>query len=385
MASPFALITGEALISGSLESWRCENMPHTQERWADGGDASAWSPECQPTGNGLDLDSLLCDETPSTVSVMQKGFFGPDEGAPTPTRTSLRTLDLKNVHFDLDGVEEVRPSPEAILETKLDRLAFLARADVKCAAHAAGRRDDRQAAITSPFALITGGALIGESPPATAWGWAEPTRASRPHECGREQPGLRHGQCRASADALRLDAAGHLSDPGRHMDTSTALQRWLEETAAAEASRAVGQSGGGEWAAAAAAWACEQAAATHAGRTAGSDSEGGALCGEVPADGLRRSPAVSSEMRSEMSGRVEEHRGALAAGPKTPRRAAVSPPAPARYPSISATWHCPALPDVSTLQAAEPPAGPLYRPLPRVGTWRCLVDDVHSLLGCQTQ
>ena len=139
MASPFALITGEALISGSLESWRCENMPHTQERWADGGDASAWSPECQPTGNGLDLDSLLCDETPSTVSVMQKGFFGPDEGAPTPTRTSLRTLDLKNVHFDLDGVEEVRPSPEAILEAKLDRLAFLARADVKCAAHAAGR------------------------------------------------------------------------------------------------------------------------------------------------------------------------------------------------------------------------------------------------------
>ena len=128
MSSPFALITGEVLVLERREDWRGASLPRPRERWADGGEgsAAARSPECQPTGDrldlglGLDLDSLLCDATPSTVGVMDEGFFGPGEGTttatPTPEGASLRTLDLKNVHFDLDAVgdavDELASNPD---------------------------------------------------------------------------------------------------------------------------------------------------------------------------------------------------------------------------------------------------------------------------------
>ena len=358
MSSPFALITGDVLVVERREDWRGESLPRPRDRWADGGEASASarSPECQPTGDrldlglGLDLDALLCDATPSTVSVMDEGFFGPGESAaatPTPARASLRTLDLKNVHFDLDAVGDVEPSAEAILKAKLDRLerkgAFLARQELSCAAQAEGRRDDKErqaATTTTPFALLTGGAGLIVEPPT----------------------------------------------PPRLLDTNSALQRWLDEAVLDEANQ-VGQSGGGERAAAAAAWAYERAAAVRAAQAAGS---GG---GEVPAEGGRRAASIPSEM----GGRVEEHRYALAAGPKiSPRSrsprcavaaAAPPPPAPAKYPNIVATWHCPGPPEVpAPPRAAEPlPVylDPTAAPLPRVGTWSCLVQDVHSLLGCQ--
>lgn len=340
-------------------------MPRARELWADGGDTT-YVRLPQPTGDRLlDLDLLLCDATPSTTSVMDEVFFS-GEGSVTPAPASLRTLDLKNVHFDIDSVEGDKLSAEAMLKAKLDRLAFLARADVSCAVQAEGGREDRQTATTSPFALITGG-LLHEQP----------------------GPSLSHGRRSAPPDASRLDATGPSDGPGRHIDTSGALQRWLDE--------AVGLSGSGERAAAAAAWAYERAAAMRALQAAADGGKETVLGREVvPAEGGRRSPAISSEM----SGRVEEHRGALAAGPKTstssPRCAvaATPPPAPAKYPSISATWpggtwHCPASPELRGLPAAprvgEPPLAAAHPPIPRVGTWKCLVQDVHSLLGCQTQ
>ena len=244
-----------------------------------------------------------------------------------------------------------------MLKAKLDRLerkgAFLARQELSCAAQAEGRREDKErqaATTTTPFALLTGDvSLLVVEPPT----------------------------------------------PPRLLDTTSALQRWLDEAVLDEAGRA-GQSGGGERAAVAAAWAYERAAAVRAAQAAGSGGERSEthLGGEVPAEGGRRPASISSEM----SGRVEEHRNALAAGPKTSRPptpvagsrsprcavAAAPPPAPAKYPSIVATWHCPAPPEVPAPRAAEPLLG--YSgaaPLRRVGTWSCLVQDVHSLLGCQ--
>ena len=293
MTSPFALITGEVLVMESREEWRGEILPRPRERWADGGEASASarSPECQPTGDrldlglGLDLDSLLCDATPSTVSVMDEGFF-PGAATPTSAPASLRTLDLKNVHFDLDcAVGDSELSAETMLKAKLERLErkgeFLARQKLSCPAQAEGRREDRDrqaATTTTPFALLTGdiSALVVEPP-----------------------------------------------TPPRLLDTRSALQQWLNE-AALDVATDQGQSGdGGELAAAAAAaaWGYERAAAVRAAQAAGSDGERGAR-GELGCEeGGRRAASVSSEM----SGRVEEHRNALAAGPKISPRSRPSP------------------------------------------------------------
>lgn len=286
------------------EDWRDADLPSPRERWADGGEGSAkaHSPESGPTGDrlglGLDLDALLC--TPSTVGVMDEGLVGPGDGSTTttatpPTHASLRTVDLKNVHFDLDAVGEDDPSDEAMLEAKLRRLERQERERHATASSMPGVNQ------RTPFALLTGDVSLLV---------VEPPTPSRPRDTttggNRRTPVLR--------------------------DTASALHRWLDETVLDEA--------------------------------------------------------------------VRDHRNALAAGPKTSRPptpptpvlgrsprctvAASPPPAPAKYPSFSATWHCPAPPDPAAPRTAEPPleySG--ATPLRRVHTWSSLVQNVHSLLGCQ--
>lgn len=340
MSSPFALITGDVLHLERREDWRDACLPSPRERWADGGEGSAkaHSPESEPTGDrlglGLDLDALLC--TPSTVGVMDEGLVGPGDGSTTttatpPTHASLRTVDLKNVHFDLDAVGEDDPSDEAMLEAKLGRLERQERERHAAASSAPGVNQ------RTPFALLTGDVSLLV---------VEPPTPSRPRD---------------------TTTGGNQRTPVLR-DTASALHRWLDETVLDEAVR------------------------DHRNALAAGPKTSRPPTPPTPVFGRRprsppRPPLDSAGYSDRLSGAPgKNQRKGQRSPPRSPRCtvAASPPPAPAKYPSFSATWHCPAPPDPAAPRTAEPPleySG--ATPLRRVHTWSSLVQNVHSLLGCQ--
>lgn len=328
------------------EDWQGAGLPSPRERWADGGEGSAKarSPESQPTGDrlglGLDLDALLC--TPSTVGVMDEdlGLVGPGDGGTTtgatpPAHASLRTLDLKNVHFDLDAVGQEDPSAEAMLKAKLGRLERQERERHAAASSTPGGVNQR-----TPFALLTGDVSLLVVEP---------------------------GANQRTPRLLDTASALHLwLDEGVNQRTSR--HRWLDETVLDEAVR------------------------DHRNALAAGPKTSRPPTPPSPVSGRRprsppRSPLDPAGYLDRLSGAAGKNQRK---GPRSPPRsprctvAASPPPRPAKYPSFSATWHCPAPADPAAPRTAEPPleySG--AAPLRRVRTWRSLVQDVHSLLGCQ--